>query len=101
MVFIPRQETFVCEHCHADVLPLERGSYRNHCPICLWSKHVDHAGPGDRASACEALLEPVALDQKGGKWIVHHRCTRCGKSIVNVCAPDDDVVGLNKRLVQG
>jgi hypothetical protein len=22
-------------------MPLKRGSYRNHCPACLYSKHVD------------------------------------------------------------
>lgn len=72
--------------------PLERGSYRNHCPACLWSKHVDRDGPGDRMSACGGMMEPVGLDQRGGKgWLVLHRCTLCGKSIPNRAAPDDDL----------
>ena len=33
--------TFNCEHCGKEVLPLSDGSYRNHCPYCLYSKHVD------------------------------------------------------------
>lgn len=101
MIFVPRQEPFVCENCGTAVDPLPRGSYRNHCPACLWSKHVDHVGPGDRASGCGGLMEAMALDQRSGRgWMVHHQCVRCGKTIVNVCAPDDDVVGLSKRIVQ-
>lgn len=42
---------FVCEFCHAEVYPLVNGSYRNHCPRCLFSKHVDDS-LGDRASHC-------------------------------------------------
>lgn len=96
--FIAREEPFVCEQCGGTVLPLERGSYRNHCPACLYSKHVDDRGPGDRASTCGGSMEPTALDQRSGKgWIVHHRCMQCGKCIVNVCAPDDDLVGFSKR----
>ena len=30
---------FTCEHCGMVVEPLENGSYRNHCPSCLYSKH--------------------------------------------------------------
>ncbi|WDF05905.1 RNHCP domain-containing protein [Shouchella hunanensis] len=33
------------------------GSYRNHCPFCLYSKHQDII-PGDRASTCGGLMEP-------------------------------------------
>lgn len=90
MVFIPRQETFVCEKCGKHVEPLEKGSYRNHCPHCLWSKHVDHEGPGDRASLCGGLLKPTMLDQRGGKgWIIIHECVKCGKISPNKAAPDD------------
>ena len=90
MTFIARQEAFVCEHCGASVQPLAKGSYRNHCPRCLWSKHVDAEGPGDRASQCSGLMEPVALDQSGKKgWIIQHRCTLCAKTIPNKAAPDD------------
>ncbi|MDD4318721.1 MAG: RNHCP domain-containing protein [Candidatus Peribacteraceae bacterium] len=98
MVFLARQEPFVCEHCGSAVAPLEKGSYRNHCPRCLWSKHVDDIGPGDRASLCGGLMEPVHLDYDGKKgWMVLHRCTVCGKTIPNKTAPDDDMTALSKE----
>ena len=90
--FIARQERFTCEHCKADVEPLENGSYRNHCPHCLYSKHVDDEGPGDRASGCEGLMKPTGVDHRSGKgWMVVHRCENCDKEIVNKTAPDDAI----------
>lgn len=92
MPFIPRQEPFVCGHCRAAVEPLEHGSYRNHCPHCLWSRHVDDKGPGDRASLCKGMMEPVELESRGNKgWMIVHRCTVCGKTIPNKAAPDDQL----------
>ncbi len=92
MPFIARQELFVCEHCGRQVDPLEHGSYRNHCPFCLYSKHVDDQGPGDRASLCLGLMAPVAIDQDGKKgWMIVHRCGKCGKTIRNKAAPDDNL----------
>ena len=77
---------FTCAHCGAGVLPLTNGSYRNHCPFCLWSVHVDDAGPGDRLSACLGLMQPVELVSKRKGWQVVHRCTRCGKTQPNKVA---------------
>ncbi len=92
MVFIPRQEAFICEHCGMSNEPLKKGSYRNHCSHCLYSKHVDDLGPGDRLSPCGGLMEPIALDQHGKKgWVILHRCIKCGKEILNKAAPDDDL----------
>ncbi len=92
MPFISRQEPFTCGHCGAVVQPLEHGTCRNHCPRCLWSKHVDDQGPGDRASTCQGLMEPLGLDQDGKKgWVIIHRCTKCNKKIRNKAAPDDDL----------
>lgn len=88
--FIARQEPFTCDNCGADVLPLEKGSYRNHCPHCLCSKHVDKEGPGDRASSCLGLMKPVGIDHRSGKgWVLKHVCEKCDKEIVNKIAPDD------------
>ena len=72
-----RNEGFLCEHCGEQVRPLAGGSCRNHCPHCLWSKHADDV-PGDRASRCGGMMEPVAVqaDARRG-WMVVHRCTRC------------------------
>jgi len=79
---------FRCGHCGAPVTPVTNGSYRNHCPECLHSRHVD-IRPGDRANPCRALMTPVALDYcaKKGFQIVH-RCLRCGARNRNRAATD-------------
>lgn len=46
-------ENFVCEKCGFIV---EGNGYTNHCPNCIWSKHVD-IHPGDRASLCGGTYE--------------------------------------------
>ena len=82
----------MCEHCGKQVSPLEHGTYRNHCPHCLHSKHVDAQGPGDRASVCGGLMEPIGLDQDGKKgFVILHRCTKCSIERRNKAAPDDDL----------
>ena len=80
---------FVCERCNEQVLPLARGGFRNHCPRCLWSKHVDRV-PGDRAESCGGLMEPIGIesDAKRG-WMIVHRCVRCGFTRRNRAALDD------------
>ncbi|HEY2794506.1 MAG TPA: RNHCP domain-containing protein [Micromonosporaceae bacterium] len=79
---------FTCEHCGSDVLPLTNGSYRNHCPACLWSKHVD-VEPGDRDSDCGGLMRPQHVESRSGKGLVIvHRCTACGFVRPNRVAED-------------
>jgi DNA-directed RNA polymerase subunit RPC12/RpoP len=96
MPFIAREEPFVCEQCGTSVEPLKKGSYRNHCPRCLFSKHVDDKGPGDRASLCGGLMEPVDLDFRSNKgWMIIHKCVKCKKEIPNMAAPDDDLSMMN------
>jgi len=81
--------SFVCQHCGIEVLPLTNGSVRNHCPACLHSLHVDVL-PGDRASTCHGLLVPVGAEQSGKKgWIIVHQCARCGFTGRNRAALDD------------
>jgi DNA-directed RNA polymerase subunit RPC12/RpoP len=92
MTFIAREEPFVCEHCGKDVAPLAHGTYRNHCPHCLYSKHVDEEGPGDRASSCGELMEPIGLDQDGKKgFVILYLCTKCGVERRNKAALDDEL----------
>jgi RNHCP domain len=76
-------------------VPLSNGGYRNHCPACLWSKHVD-VRPGDRAATCRGLMRPVRIESRGGKGLaVVHRCEACGFTRPNRIADDpgqgDDV----------
>ena len=80
---------FECGHCGEDVLPLAQGSYRNHCPACLWSRHVDVV-PGDRGSDCGGLMEPVKLTGASGSgWKLLQRCTACGFERFNGVVLDD------------
>ena len=88
-VAIVTNQGFVCARCAAAVPPLANGSYRNHCPACLHSLHVD-VNPGDRASDCGGLLVPVGVEQSGKKgWVIVHRCERCGAVRRNKAALDD------------
>ncbi|MCL4397456.1 RNHCP domain-containing protein [Patescibacteria group bacterium] len=90
--FIARNDPFVCEHCRKKVEPIKYGgSYRNHCPYCLWSKHVDSDMPGDRANSCQGLMEPVAVTtRRTGEFVLTHRCVKCGFERFNRIAGDDD-----------
>jgi DNA-directed RNA polymerase subunit RPC12/RpoP len=82
---------FRCVHCGEAVLRHAGGSYRNHCPHCLWSRHVDQL-PGDRAADCGGPMKPVGVDYSGKKgYILLHRCTVCGAADRNKIAPDDDM----------
>ena len=82
---------FDCIHCGQPIPRQLGGSYRNHCPRCLYSRHVDIT-PGDRAGDCGAAMEPVGVDHTGKKgFLLLHRCTRCGQVDRNRLAPDDDM----------
>lgn len=78
---------FTCEHCGKIVAPAAKTS-RNHCPFCLYSKHVDIV-PGDRKEVCQGLMTPVDYDYKRGQVEIVFKCERCGKTGVNKAAPDD------------
>jgi hypothetical protein len=55
----------------------------------LWSIHVDET-PGDRASVCQGLLEPIAVwVKRDGEWSIVHRCMTCGGLRANRIAGDD------------
>ena len=80
---------FTCTHCGAVVAALINGSYRNHCPCCLHSLHIDNT-PGDRASNCLGLMMPVGVHYHSKKgYQVIHRCQKCGAKKRNRAAPDD------------
>lgn len=63
--------------------------------------HVDDAFPGDRSSNCHGIMRAVGFDEKKGKGVVLiHECTRCGKRITNIPAPDDDLASFSRRLAE-
>lgn len=84
-------ESFTCSVCGTLVVPEGAGSkHRNHCPNCLSSIHVDDE-PGDRASLCKGIMEPVSVwVRKGGEWAIIHRCKACGALSSNRIAADDN-----------
>lgn len=85
--FIRKKEDFTCEVCGASVIG---SGYTNHCPNCLWSKHVDQDVPGDRNSTCKDLMEPVEVEIKAGKYTLTHRCQKCGKVSKNKSEENDN-----------
>ncbi len=91
---VPRSasDSFTCGHCRRVVGPLPSGGHhRNHCPYCLYSRHVDAATSGDRASACGGLMQPIgAFQRPNGEHVVVHRCLGCGFERFNRIAADDD-----------
>ena len=84
--FQRKKENFVCEHCGAQVIGT---GYTNHCPRCLWSKHVD-VNPGDRANICGGMMRPIGVEIKRGGYIILHKCEKCGQTKKNKSTPLDD-----------
>ena len=68
-------ENFTCEKCREEVVGT---GYTNHCPKCLWSKHVD-INPGDRAEKCGGMMCPIKIQNEKGKFYVIHKCVKCGE----------------------
>lgn len=86
MGFTRNIEDFTCTRCGTDVVG---DGYTNHCPVCLYSRHVDNA-PGDRANPCRGPMRPIGVDRKAGRIVLIHRCERCGEERRCRAADDDD-----------
>jgi len=95
---------FRCINCGAQVSVSRAVSgvnNRNHCPYCLFSKHVDDEHAGDRFAICHGRMEPVGLTMKrvrkkygsglGEVMLIHH-CQMCDKISINRIAADDNIV---------
>ena len=83
-------ESFICEHCGKKVEKLGYSS-RNHCPYCLYSKHVD-VNPGDRQEKCHGNLVPISVQLNSKKgYIIIYKCDKCGKIRKNKAADDDNM----------
>ena len=85
--FTKRIEDFTCAHCGASV---SGNGYTNHCPHCLYSRHVDD-NPGDRAATCGGMMRPISIEKSGNDFIITHKCEKCGKTIRQHAAACDDI----------
>ena len=91
-----RSRSFRCVHCKTDVPTNAPGTaHRNHCAICLWSRHVDES-IGDRKSGYLSSMKPVGLtlgDSNTELMIVHMRMG-CSKTPKNRVAGDDNTCAI-------
>lgn len=96
-----KKEGFQCSHCHAWVSLKAAGTkHRNHCPECLWSKHVGRLE--QLREICSGAMIPIGLTFKKegidkytgkprqGELMIIHQCTKCGKISINRLAGDDN-----------
>lgn len=86
--FSKLDESFICDHCNERVEKLNYTS-RDHCPYCLYSKHVDIL-PGDRANTCKGLLKPISIEKFKNSFKIIYKCEKCGEIHKNITACDDD-----------
>ena len=82
-------EGFICENCNKEISPLGYTS-RDHCPFCLYSKHVD-INPGDRNNTCKGLLKPIGIEKYKDTYKIIYKCEKCNKENKNIIAKDDDM----------
>lgn len=91
-------EEFICENCKSKVKKLEYTA-RDHCPICLYSKHVD-INPGDRSNGCKGMLEPIGIEKFKNTYKIIYRCKKCHIIHKNIIAKDDNpelIINLSTR----
>ncbi len=83
-------EEFICENCGKKVSKLGY-TCRDHCPYCLYAKHVD-INPGDRLEKCHGMLEPIGIENNSKKgYVIVYKCKKCGQIRKNIVAKDDNM----------
>ena len=87
---------FICENCGKKVEKLNYTA-RDHCPNCLFSKHVDIL-PGDRKNQCHGLLEPIDVEKHKNTYKIIYKCSRCRQTHKNIVANDDNFNELLKIM---
>ena len=87
MTFKRTKEDFVCENCRAFV---HGDGYTDHCPYCLYSRHVDKS-PGDRECKCGGLMKPVRLILEKGVYKIEYICLKCGYKHKVKAAKNDNI----------
>jgi hypothetical protein len=103
---------FICENCGKHVIndQVIGTAYRNHCPFCLWSKHLGQGKPNNKIIPCHKLMEPIGLTfkqegydkftgkPKQGEIMIVHECLGCGHTSINRIAGDDSETKLLELL---
>jgi hypothetical protein len=85
--FTRTREDFVCENCG---MVIKGNGYTDHCPDCLFSKHVD-VNPGDRAERCHGLMKPVHALHNRKNFVLSYTCLKCGTGKkVNAATSDNE-----------
>lgn len=87
--FSMKDESFICENCGKEVSKLNYTA-RDHCPYCLFSKHVDIM-PGDRLNNCKGLLKPIGIEKFKKTYKIIYKCEKCGMHHKNIMANDDNI----------
>ena len=82
-------EAFICNVCNKNVKPLNYTA-RDHCPKCLYSKHVD-VMPGDRSNSCLGLMKPIGIEKYKNTYKIIYKCSKCNQLHKNVMANDDNI----------
>ena len=81
-------EKFICENCGFEVDKLNYTA-RDHCPSCLYSKHVDIM-PGDRSNLCMGLMKPIGIEKYKNTYKIIYKCSKCNQLHKNIMATDDN-----------
>lgn len=87
--FTMKDENFTCENCRKNVNKLNYTA-RDHCPHCLYSKHVDIM-PGDRLNECKGLLKPIGIEKFKDTYKIVYQCQKCNQIHKNIVANDDNM----------
>ncbi|MEI6528654.1 MAG: RNHCP domain-containing protein [bacterium] len=98
-LFQKKIEDFVCGKCGEMVTG---NGFTNHCPKCLWSKHVD-INPGDREAVCGGMMKPIGVEFEKGEYFLIHECEKCGfsrRKAVEKSDNFDEVVKISKKVAE-
>lgn len=82
-------ENFICDYCKKTVSKANKTA-RDHCPYCLYSKHVD-INPGDRLNNCLGLLKPINIEKFKDTYKIIYKCEKCHQIHKNIIADDDNM----------
>ena len=91
-------EEFICDNCKKKVSKLVYTA-RDHCPFCLYSKHVDN-NPGDRNNPCQGLLKPIGIEKFKNTFKIIYKCQKCNQIHKNIIGNDDNIDLIIKLSVQ-